>query len=58
MKVNKEYIEKLFTDIIDKNIFIKGTISRGCCKLVIDKLICAASLIFHKKIEIYFIDFC
>ena len=27
MKVNKEYIEKLFADIIDKNIFIKGTIS-------------------------------
>lgn len=27
MKVNKEYIERLFSDIIDENIFIKGVIS-------------------------------
>ena len=32
MKVNKEYIEKLFADIIDKNIFIKGTISNPLSK--------------------------
>lgn len=27
MKVNKEYVENLFSDIIDKNIFIKGIFS-------------------------------
>lgn len=27
MKVNKLYIENLFKDIIEKNIFIKGSIS-------------------------------
>lgn len=27
MKVNKEYIERLFSDIIDENIFIKGIVS-------------------------------
>lgn len=27
MKVNKEYIENLFKDIVEKNIFIKGSVS-------------------------------
>lgn len=27
MKVNKEYIENLFKDIVEKNIFIKGSAS-------------------------------
>lgn len=27
MKINKEYIENLFKDIVEKNIFIKGSVS-------------------------------
>ena len=50
--ITPEYIITKVKEIYTK--FLK----RGCCKLVIDKLICAASLIFYKKIEIYFIDFC
>lgn len=30
MKVNKEYIERLFSDIIDENIFIKGGYFKSC----------------------------